>query len=218
MMQKTILFDLDGTLIDSTEAILYGFNHTFEEFAHNKPSDDEISRLIGHPLEYMYENLGVCVSDVDKFVQSYKLIYRKISRQMTTMLPNALKAIEEASKFARLGVVTTKTGKYSKELLEHMDVLKQFEVVIGREDVINPKPHREPILKALEAMKITSHDNVYMIGDTCLDMDSAKSAGVYGIGVGCGYVTKEEIAGCSKTLVEDSLEAVRFIYKTDGIV
>jgi len=212
-VKKVILFDLDGTLIDSTEAILYGFNHTFELFLHDKPNDDDIARLIGYPLEYMYEKLGVSLSEVDKFVQEYKLCYREISRSMTTMLPNAIKAIEEASKFARLGIVTTKTGMYSKELLEHMDVLKYFEIVIGREDVINPKPHKEPILKALKAMNITSHDNVYMIGDTCLDMDSAKSAGVYGVGVGCGYASKEEIGGCSRTLVEDSLEAVRFVYK-----
>jgi len=210
-MQKTILFDLDGTLIDSTEAILYGFNHTFEVFSHNKPSDDEITRLIGHPLEYMYENLGVEIDEVDKFVQEYKLCYRKISRQMTTMLPNAITAIKEASKFARLGIVTTKTGRYSKELLEHMEVLKYFEVVIGREDVINPKPHREPILKAIEAMNIKLHDNIYMIGDTCMDMDSAKSAGVFGVGVGCGYASEEEIDECSEVLFRDSLDAVRYI-------
>jgi phosphoglycolate phosphatase len=171
-------------------------------------------KLIGYPLEHMYGKLGVESQYVDSFVSKYKEYYRSISKEMTTMLPYAIEAIQEASRVARLGVVTTKTARYSKELLEHMEVLKYFEVLIGREDVINPKPDPEPILKALDLMGVTWHKNVFMIGDTCLDMNSAKSAGIKGIAVSCEYIDTDTIKNCSEVLVNNSLEAVRYIKKT----
>jgi phosphoglycolate phosphatase len=213
-LEPVILFDLDGTLIDSTDGILYSFHKSFEYFNFKKPLDSDIMKLIGYPLEHMYDRLGVESQYVDSFVSKYKEYYRSISKEMTTMLPYAIEAIQEASRVARLGVVTTKTARYSKELLEHMEVLKYFEVLIGREDVINPKPDPEPILKALDLMGVTWHKNVFMIGDTCLDMNSAKSAGIKGIAVSCEYIDTDTIKNCSEVLVNNSLEAVRYIKKT----
>jgi phosphoglycolate phosphatase len=67
-----ILFDLDGTLIDSTEGILDGFFTSFDTFGTARPQKDEITSLVGYPLEYMFENLGVEKSKVDEYVQAYK--------------------------------------------------------------------------------------------------------------------------------------------------
>ena len=209
----TILFDLDGTLIDSTEAILESFEHSFKGFGIKTPDDEVIKSLIGYPLDIMYAKLGIEAQSIDEIISAYKRHYRKISREKTTLLPYAKEALEEAGKAAILGVVTTKTKRYSQELLEHMDILKYFKVLVGREDVEHPKPHPEPILKALSLLNVNK-EGTWMIGDTAMDLESAKSAGVKSAGVTCGYGQQKELECLNKNIFANSFDAVKFILST----
>ena len=211
----TILFDLDGTLIDSTEAILESFRHSFDVHGHAHPEEEAIKALIGHPLDVMYRRLGVEEPRVWDFVATYKEHYRKISTQKTELLACARQAVEEASRFARLGVVTTKTGQYSKELLEHFGLMQHFEVLIGREDVEHPKPHPEPIEKAL-ALMACEKGRCWMIGDTRLDVEAAKNAAIGWVAVTSGYDTREQLLTCGDIIECDALAAVRYIEKRGG--
>ncbi|MDD3324435.1 MAG: HAD family hydrolase [Sulfurospirillaceae bacterium] len=207
---KTILFDLDGTLIDSTDAILESFGVAYETFGHAAPDDKEVKALIGYPLDIMFATLGVKESEVDSYVMAYKEYYRLISRKKTTLLPLALEAIKEASRGAKLGVVTTKTARYSQELLEHFGVMDYFEVLIGRESVQNPKPHPEPILKAMSVMGALPN-STWMIGDTVLDLISAKEAKIKSVAVLCGYGKKSELELHTRHITHNTLDAVKFI-------
>lgn len=204
----TILFDLDGTLLDSTEAILEGFEVAFKENSERVRSEEEVKALVGYPLEIMFQKMGVENSKIESCVKSYKLHYRTISRPKTTLLENAKEAIELANEFATLGVVTTKTGRYSIELLEHMDIMKYFKCLIGRENVENPKPHPEPILKAMNLLN-SNADKTFMIGDTSLDILSAKDANITPIAVECGY--ESDLKKYKVEVKKDSLEAVKYI-------
>jgi phosphoglycolate phosphatase len=94
--------------------------------------------------------------------------------------------------------------------MEHFEIMNYFKVLIGRENVKNPKPHPEPILKALQQLNY-KNEKVYMIGDTCLDVISAKEANVTPIAVYSGYATKEELEHCSKIVVENALKAIELI-------
>ena len=213
-MKPVVLFDLDGTVIDSTEAILEGFRVAFERLGGETPSDEAIKQEIGHTLENMFLTLGVQEERVAQYVQAYKMHYRVISCEKTILLDGAREAIEEASKFATLGVVTTKTGEYSKILLEHLNLMHYFSVLIGREHVKNPKPHKEPILKALTKLE---HDRsrTWMIGDTCMDMESANNAGVNSVAVTSGYATHSMLERCSTYICQNVLEAINYIKKSD---
>ena len=151
--QITLLFDLDGTLINSTPAILDGFHYAFAHLGAAEPSDEAIKRLIGHPLEVMFERLGV-TRDVQNFVLAYKQRYAQTFLDQTVLLSGAFEAVRAASEFANLGVVTTKTSKFSKILLQHLGIAEFFGTIVGREDVQDPKPSAEPILKALENLGI----------------------------------------------------------------
>ena len=205
-----ILFDLDGTLIDSTEAILESFHNSFDVHSYPHADDEEIKALIGYPLDVMYRELGIEEANILPFVDTYKKHYREISTQKTVLLNNARKAVEEASKFASLGIVTTKTGKYSQVLMEHFGLMDKFDVLIGREHVVNPKPHAEPILEALKFFATIDRE-VWMIGDTKMDLISAQNAGVNSIGVLSGYDTKEVLETFSNVILCDSLEAVSYL-------
>ena len=208
-MKKVILFDLDGTLIDSTEAILESFKRSFEYFDKKAPKEEDILPQIGHPLFDMFVNLGVDKNEANDYVHIYKENYRKIHTLKTKLLPRAKEAVELASQSgAKLGVVTTKTGKYSIELLEYFEMMDYFSVLIGSEDVKNHKPHPEPILKALNILKVTNSYKAYMIGDTCMDMLAAKNAGINGVGVEFKYASAKELKECSKVVKSCAFEAV----------
>lgn len=206
-----LLFDLDGTLIDSTEAILESFSHSFTVHSYPKQDEEAIKSLIGYPLDVMYENLGVEKKRVDDFIATYKEHYREISTQKTTLLKNAKAAVELASSFATLGIVTTKTASYSKVLMEHFELMHHFEVLVGREDVQKPKPHAEPILKALEKLDSKNRE-IWMIGDTKLDLLSAKEANINSLAVLSGYDTFDTLNKFTDNIFTDAYEAIKFLH------
>jgi phosphoglycolate phosphatase len=210
---KIILFDLDGTLIESTNAIISTFHHSFKELDFVfKGSDEDIKSLIGYPLDIMYKELGIEDDLINDFVSSYKNRYRVISKEQTTLLDNAFEAVQLATQIARVSVVTTKTRMYTMPLLEHFNIAHFFEIVTGRENVQNPKPHPEPILTTLEQMNYNQNlHEVWMIGDTKLDLIAANSANINSIGVLCGYGEEIELREYTNFIESDALSAVNFL-------
>jgi len=207
-----ILFDLDGTLIDSTEAILESFHYTFKKQDFNFMGDDEeIKSHIGYPLDVMFSALGVEQNKVIDFVESYKEKYREISKEKTVLLEYAKQSVQEAAKFARLGVVTTKTTQYSIPLLKNLDLYEYFETIIGRQEVKNPKPDPEPIEVALKNMKVEASRDIFMIGDTKLDLIAANRANISSCGVLSGYGYKKELNSYTPYVTTNALEAVNLI-------
>jgi phosphoglycolate phosphatase len=201
---------MDGTIIDSTEAITESFAEAFKTLGKEVGEVSKILPLIGYPLDIMFVKLGIEKKDTDEFVNAYKAHYRTIVKDKTKLIKGAKEAVEEAYKFARLGVVTTKTSLYTKEILEYFDMLERFEVIVGREDVAYTKPHPEPILKALSAMN-ANKQNAWMIGDTILDMSAGRAADIKCAGVLCGYGKEEDLAQYTNVVLKDTLEAVRYI-------
>lgn len=211
---KIILFDIDGTLIDSTSAIYESFCVVFEK--HKMPilGRAEVAQYIGYPLSDMFAFLGAEKGQIEQLCEDYKTHYLKIHNAKTKILDGAVEAIKMASEFASLGIVTTKSSDSSRNLLAHFGVARHFEVIIGKDSVTHPKPHKEPILKALEVLKgagvgVEAH-KIFMIGDTILDLIAAKDAGIVGLGVLCGYGKKADLEKYSKFIFKDTKEAVEF--------
>lgn len=209
----TILFDLDGTLIDSTEAILESFDVALKSFGEVPFDEEAIKAEIGHPLDAMFRTLGVSEARVWEHVAAYKAHYRTIACEKTVLLPRAKEAVALAAAHARLGVVTTKTAEYSRELLVYMGMMEYFDVLVGREDVTHPKPHPEPIQRAMEAID-ASQTECWMVGDTPMDMLAAEAAGIESVAVSCGYAEEKILRTCTPNIARDAYEAVQFIVES----
>ncbi len=210
---KIVLFDLDGTLIDSTEAILESFAKAYSTFSLAVPDAEEIKVLIGLPLDVIFMKLGVEEAEAMAYVKAYKEHYKTIHTQKTVLLPKAEEAIAFAHGYAKIGIVTTKTSEYSRILLEHFDLMKYVDVLIGREDVEHPKPDPEPVNKALNKLDHRFGQVTYMVGDTDADLIAAEEAGIACIGVLCGYMDKEKLAPYADFITADAFEAVKLIEK-----
>lgn len=209
-MNKTILFDLDGTLIDSTDAILNSFQGAFKALGLTSKNNEEIKNLIGYPLEQMFRMLYPDKVNLSKeFALAYCEIYAQIYLEQTTLLPKAKEALELGSEIADLGIVTTKGGKFTPILLDYLGVKKFFKTLITLEDVINPKPSSEPIILALKRLNKTQ-ENAYMIGDTILDIQAAISANITPLALACGYGNENELKAYSMVFL-NAYEAVSYI-------
>ncbi|EAK0248628.1 MULTISPECIES: HAD family hydrolase [Campylobacter] len=209
-MNKTILFDLDGTLIDSTDAILNSFQGAFKALGLTSKNNEEIKNLIGYPLEQMFRMLYPDKLILSKeFVLAYREIYAQIYLEQTTLLPKAKEALELGSEIADLGIVTTKGGKFTPILLDYLGVKKFFKTLITLEDATNPKPSSEPIILALKRLNKTQ-ENAYMIGDTILDIQAAISANITPLALTCGYGNENELKAHSMVFL-NAYEAVNYI-------
>lgn len=241
MKNLTLLFDLDGTLIDSTTSILAGFREAFLKFDVEYPGDKVVKDLIGYPLDYMFEKMGISINKVPNFIDAYKAKYKEIYLDQTSLKFDAKRALKIASEFANLGVVTTKTSKYSQILLEHLGIANFFDVIIGRDDVKEPKPAAEPINLALKRLGVNlksvgnrrifdnnlnlsekqsstsnfnmANERIFMIGDTKLDALAAKNANIKSLGVRYGYGDEAQLLEHFDAVFDNVSQAVTYAKK-----
>ncbi|MBZ7928608.1 HAD family hydrolase [Campylobacter molothri] len=209
-MKYTILFDLDGTLIDSTNAILNSFKDALKILNLDIKEDIKIKNLIGYPLKNMFTMLYPDYFNlIDEFVKIYRECYSKIYLEQTTLLPKVDQALHLAYNFADLGIVTTKGGTFTPILLESLNIKKFFKTLITLDDVKNPKPDAEPILLALNRLNKTQ-ENAYMIGDTILDIQASLAANITPIALSCGYGDEDELKKYSQ-IFSNAYEAIIYI-------
>ncbi len=207
--QKTILFDLDGTLINGTSAILEAFKVALQGTPTHFDAE-RIKAMIGFPLDVMFANLGFAGDEIQRRIEAYKAHYLQIYLTQTTLLPRVKEALQLAHDFATLAVVTTKGTASSKAILQNLGVLHLFGAVVGRDEVSEPKPSSEPILKALQLLG-KDKTNAFMVGDTHLDIKAAQNAGISCVAVSCGYESADSLKTHKAIVKANAYEAVEFI-------
>jgi len=204
-------FDLDGTLIDSTDAIVTSFNHTFREFGVAPPPRDTIVGTISHTLEEQFRMISPF--DPAQAARVYREHYVHTAPSTTLLLPGAADALENLSREGiRMGVATSKKRSSAEPILSYLGISKFFEACIGPEDVTHHKPHPEPLHALMNRMNVSVPANLVYIGDTPLDAKAALAAGAGFIGVTTGYATRTQLeASGAPTIVDSMAEASKYV-------
>lgn len=173
--------DVDGTLLDTKEFILQAYEYTLAEFGCDPCTREILSTMMGKPLKECY---GILAPDqnVDCLVEAHRL-FQDQNLHLAVPFSNTLSSLEDIkSKGGLIAAVTTRSSRNSIKTLELTRVLPFMDTVVSGEDVSFPKPHPEPVLKALSNLDL-SGENAFMIGDTIEDVNCGKAAGVATIGV-----------------------------------
>jgi pyrophosphatase PpaX len=185
MSYKGILFDLDGTLLDTTDLILKSFQHTVRTHEGCDADIELVKSTFGRPL---IEALALMGKDPEAMIKTYREYNSRYHDELAKVFAGVVDVIRQLSgEGIKLAVVTSKTRVTSVRGLRLFDLDKYFPVVIGHEDCRRHKPHPEPVQLALAALGLPAGDCL-MVGDSPFDMMSAKAAGVKTAAVRWTYV------------------------------
>jgi pyrophosphatase PpaX len=175
---RTVLFDLDGTLIDSVRLILDSYHHTLA--AHGLPprTDDEWLAGVGTPLTAQFAAWGDDPDTLQALIATYRDYNLKHHDRMVTVYPGVVDVVQALkADGVATGLVTSKnrTGAVRGLTLVRLEAL--MDVLVCADEVENPKPHPEPVEKAVRLLGADPRSTVY-VGDSIHDMHSGRAAGV----------------------------------------
>jgi pyrophosphatase PpaX len=189
---KCILFDLDGTLIDTTPLIMESFKHTFKQHNNEEVPDEEILSFIGLPLRKPFECL--CPGREDVMLNTYREYNENRHDCCVGVFIDIINVLEELKERGTLlGVVTSKRQSLAMRGLRLFGLDKYMSVFVALEDTEKHKPGGEPILEALSRLNIKDKSSVLYVGDSSHDILCAKNAGVRSAAVRWSYMPEQEL-------------------------
>ena len=178
MPLSTFLFDLDGTLIDSIELILRSYRHTMRAHRGLEPPDEVWMKGLGTPLWVQFRHWTDDPAEIEAMVATYRAYNLEHHDALVRPYNGVVAAVRELrAKRKTLGLVTSKTRGGALRGLQVAGLEDAFHVIVGADEVTNPKPHPEPVLKALGLLGAAGADAVF-IGDSRHDIECGRAAGV----------------------------------------
>jgi phosphoglycolate phosphatase len=190
---RAVIFDLDGTLVDSAPDIAMSLNSVLEPLGCKSLTVDDTKPLIGggalRAIVRACELRGVLLSGDEKAaaLDRFMRTYAAISGEGRGLYPGAHELLGELKAEGRgLALCTNKVASIARVALGALGIAHYFDVVIGAENGQRLKPHPDPLLRALAPLGVGPTDAV-MVGDTTSDIDAARSAGIAAIVMAYGY-------------------------------
>ncbi len=181
-MIEYVLFDLDGTIVNTNELIINSFMHALKE--NNLPplSREQIIPHMGTTLQQQISTFSGLV-DTSALEKSYRAFNNAHHDELIASFPRVNETMDELLRRGiKLGIVTTKIRPTTLRALEMFDLLKYMETIVTVNDVEHAKPHPEPVLTALRNLN-ADPQRTLMVGDSTVDIQSAQAAGVRVAGV-----------------------------------
>ena len=189
-----VLFDLDGTLIDSIALILGSMRHAFARCEREVPSDDEWLTGVGIPLRTMFQRYAAEDVEIDRLIAAYRehqLANHDSLVRCYDEVPETLAALERAGH--PLAVVTSKGDMLARRGLELVGIAAHFETIVSCDSCTRHKPHPEPVLTALERLGYEPGEAVF-VGDSVHDIEAGNAAGVETVAALWGPFSREQLA------------------------
>lgn len=185
----TVIFDFDGTLANTNQVIINSFKHTYNTFGIDF-DEDYIMSTFGEPLlttmnrdfgKYNIEDVLTCYRDyqINRFNEEV-FLYDTVT--------DTLKYLKE--KGIRTAIVTSRMRKSTVDALENFKISSYFDVIVSADDTLNHKPHKDPLIKAINELNSKTSETYY-VGDSRFDMECAINAEAIPVLVGWQKNSKE---------------------------
>lgn len=208
-----ILFDLDGTLTDSSPGIINSIIYALDKYGINVEDTGILRKFLGPPLhesfkEYFGFNDEKAMEAV-KYYREYFSIKGLLENEVYDGIPELLKNLSENGK--RLIVATSKPQEFTDRIMQHFDLEKYFEFVAGSNMDGTRSKKADVIEYALNKCKITDKTKVVMVGDRKHDIIGAKAVGIDSIGVEYGYGNYDELKSAGATHIAKTVSDLKSI-------
>lgn len=179
MQKDTVMFDFDGTVMDTNELILKSWKHAFREIKGEDVDDETIIATLGETLEHtMRRFFGGDDEAVQKNVDIYRRYHRDIFYDTIKLFPGISEMLDELKRLGyKLAMVTSRLKKTAYIGIDKYNLRERFDVIVTADDCEKHKPDPEPIYTALKKLG-SSPDSAVMVGDTVHDLGCADNAGV----------------------------------------
>lgn len=178
---NTLLFDFDGTLLDTNELIIQTFLSVLGEHYPGRFGREDALHFIGPSLEQTFT--AIDPERVDELTVQYRTLNRTLHDELVEEYDGVTETLRLLkAQGLKMAIVSTKRSETIRHGLDLMGVSDVFDVLVGLDHVSNPKPDPEPLHLALEQLG-ASHDEALMIGDNSHDIEGGKNAGVRTAGV-----------------------------------
>ncbi len=215
MPVKLVIFDLDGTLVDSLEDITVSLNHSLEPYGFEPLTREKVKGLIGGGISVvMGKILGKDKARLGREVtERFLRFYHEHIVDNTKVYPGVVETLERLkNEGCRLSVVSNKRAALSKRVLDELGLSRYFDKVIGSDSVGEKKPSPVPVLHLLSTFGVEPGEAV-MVGDSELDIEAGRRAGVSTIAVTYGYRGADVLADADYIIddVREIPETVRKI-------
>jgi phosphoglycolate phosphatase len=174
---RVCCFDFDGTLADGYPAIASSVNRVRQKYALPPLTVPEVQKHVGRGLDHLLKHT-LPTADWQTDALLYRAHYAQVMKEGTVLLPGAQMVVQSlAAQGIRLGVCSNKPGAFTRELLGHLGLLPHLAIVLGPEDVPQPKPAPDMLLMALRRLQVAPTEALY-VGDMTVDIQTARAAGV----------------------------------------
>ncbi len=194
-VKDTVLFDFDGTVMNTNRVIIESWQHTFRTIDGKEREESEITRTFGEPLAATMKKMFPHVP-VEEALKIYRSYHYNYFDDLIEMFPGMKELLKETKdRGYKTGLVTSRLKKTTFQGLEKFDLVGYFDAIVTCDDTDAHKPDPEPVFITLDRLGSTPEKSI-MLGDTMYDILCAKNAGVCSVMVGWAVApTEEEIRG-----------------------
>jgi phosphoglycolate phosphatase len=205
---KGIFLDLDGTIVDSTEAYLEAAKISFQTIGEPTPPR-ETALEIPRRLEQGFSIEDITCGETERFLDTYLKTYYSITQQKTKLIPNVKATLETLATKQKLALITMRhVPKQSViEELDFFGISRYFAHVVTALDTRKPKPSPEALLNCVKALDVDISDCV-IAGDSVNDVRAGKAAGAWTIAVLSGLFQSAELAKEEPDLILNDVTAL----------